>query len=86
MGQGSPCYLNGPSASGSLTGYNQGVGQSWVSFKHSTGEGSAFKPHLVVDNVQSLKTVEIRASVPNFWTEATLGSSPIWQLILSKSI
>ena len=56
-------------------GYNQSVGQSWVSFKGSTGEGSAFKPHLVVGNVQSLQTVELKASVPNCWTEATLSSS-----------
>ena len=48
-------------------GYKQSVGQSWVSFKGSTG-------------------VELKASVPNCWTEATLSSSPIWQLALSKSI
>ena len=55
-------------------GYNQGVGQSWVSFKGSTREGSAFKPHLVVGNVQSLQTVELRALVPNCWSR--LPSAP----------
>lgn len=47
-------------------GYNQGVGQSEVSSKGSSGEGSASKPHLVFGRVQSLQTIELRASVLNW--------------------